>query len=87
MPRPAGETLAAGLVLAEGHQHPGEVNGAGVLVGNYDAARAQDGPGLAHLIEVQVDGQAVGSEDAAKGPAGLKELQILYLRGCLPRYR
>ena len=73
----AREALPARLVLAEGDEQAGHVNGAGPVVGDYDAAGAKDGARLLHCVEVQGDVKPLRRQQAAKGAARLEELACL----------
>ena len=57
----AGETLAAGLVLAEGDEGAGQVDDAGVLVGGDDPTGAEDGAGVAENLEIPAPGRGLSA--------------------------
>ena len=75
----ARKALAAGFVLAEGNEVPGQVNHAGILIGHNNAARTQDGPGRAEHIKIQCQIQVgvAGGKHAAQRPPGLQQLHPL----------
>ena len=73
----AGDAPAAGFVLVEGDGAQGELDDGDGLVEHDDAARAEHGAGLAHLVEVEADVDLVGGEDRAGCAAGDDGLELL----------
>jgi hypothetical protein len=64
-PHAAGEAFAAGLVLAEGDQAPGQVNNAGIFIGGDDAPGTQDSSSVAKYLKVQHQVNVVNPQNAA----------------------
>ena len=76
---PAGDALAAGLLLGELHEEPGHLHHAGVLVHDHQAAGADHGADALQTVEVQGQVQvlAAGGGGAAGGAADLDGLELL----------
>ena len=74
---PAGDALAAGLVLGEVHEEPGHLHHAGVLVHDHQSAGADHGPHLFQGVEVHGHVQVLLGEAAAGGAADLHRLELL----------
>ena len=76
---PAGDALAAGLLLCKLHEEPGRLHHAGVLVHDHQAAGADHGADALQTVEVQRQVQvlAAGGGGAAGGAADLNGLELL----------
>ena len=73
----AGDAPAAGLVLVEADGAEGELDDGDGLVEHDDAAGAEHGAGLGHLVEVEADVDLVGVEDGAGCAAGDDGFELL----------
>ena len=73
---PAGDALAAGLILGEVHEEPGYLHHAGVLIHDHQTAGADHGPQLFQGVEVQWHVQVLLGETAAGGTADLNSLEL-----------
>ena len=76
-PFPAGRTLAARLVLGEGHEELGHVDHAVVFVQDDHPAGAHDRAGLGQGVEVDGGVEPLFGDATARGPARLDGLQPL----------
>ena len=73
----AGRTLAARLVLREGHVELGDVDHAVVLVEDDHPAAAHDRAGLGQAVEIDGDVDPLGGDAAPGRAAGLDGLELL----------
>ena len=68
--------LAARLAPEEAGDPPGGPHHAGGVVHDHDRARAEHGPGLAHLVLAERQVEVVGAEPRGRHPAGDDGLQL-----------
>src|SRR5437588_1881408 len=71
----AGHALAAGLVVVEVDQAPGDVDEAGGLVHEHHRAGAERGARLHHRVHVEGEVEVLGEEHLHRAAAGLERLE------------
>ena len=66
--------------MAKRNENPGQIDSAHVLVPDDDSARAEYRSSVSHLVEVQVHGHALVTENPAERPTGLEQLESFAVR-------
>ena len=82
----ARETLAAGLVLAEGDQRPRHIHYTHAVVSGDETAGSDDGARRSQDLEVQENIDIVRAQDSAQWPAGLEKFQGLAVAHAAGRF-